>query len=101
MQLLAQFLQLRYELIGNLTSWVNNTYYIPPEAMASVMEQAIQDIGMYQASLGDSYFYVKCNEIKQMLSYASYELRRQRRLTRDITRAMDGAVAGLRQIQIS
>ncbi|OOQ83711.1 hypothetical protein PEBR_33555 [Penicillium brasilianum] len=101
MQILAQFLHLRYELIENLTSWVNNTHYVPPDAMASVMDQAIQDIGVFQSSLGDSYFYVKCNEIKQILSYASDELRRQRRFTRDVARAMDDAVGRLRQIQIS
>ncbi|KAJ5377236.1 uncharacterized protein N7496_004645 [Penicillium cataractarum] len=101
MHLLAQFIQLRYELIGNLTSWVNNTYYVPPDAMASVMDQAVQDIGVYQSSLGDSYFYIKCNEIKQILCFASFELRRQRIFTRDVARAMDDAVGRLRQIQIS
>lgn len=69
MQILAQFLHLRYELIENLTSWVNNMHYVPPDAIASVMDQAIQDTGVFQASLGDSYFYVKCDEIKQILSY--------------------------------
>jgi hypothetical protein len=101
MQLLEQFLELQYELIGTLTSWVNGTFYIPPEAMVSVLEQAIQDIAMYQSSLGGCYFYLKCNDIMGIMSYASNELRRKRRLTCDISQAMDDAVSALRQLQIS
>lgn len=101
MQLIAQFLELRYQLIGHLTSWVNNTYYVPPEAMTSMIEQAIRDIGMYEVSLGNRSFSRKCHEIQDILSYASHGLRAERRLTRNIARAMDDAVARLRQLQIS
>ncbi|KAF7712925.1 Uncharacterized protein PECH_002351 [Penicillium ucsense] len=100
MQLLDQFLQLRYELIGNLTAWVNGTYFIPPDAMASILDRHIQDIAHYQG-LGDIYFYLKCNQVRQILLFASHELRVKRKLTRDACRAMNEAVVCLRQLQIS
>jgi hypothetical protein len=102
MQLLEQFLELRYELIGTLTSCVNNTFYMPPEAMASVLEHAIHDIARYQSSgLGGCYFHLKCNDIIGMMSFAIHELRSKRRFTCEVSRAMDDAVAALWQLQVS
>ncbi|EPS27065.1 hypothetical protein POX_g08635 [Penicillium oxalicum] len=100
MHLLEQFISLRYELIDSLTAWVNNSYFIPPEAMAIVLDKASQDISLYE-DLGNGRFYYNCDQIKHILSFASHELRKKQRLTRDILRIMDNLVVRLRQLQIN
>lgn len=75
---------------------------MPPEAMASILDHAIDDIAMYQSSgLGGCYFYLKCNDVMGMMSFASHELRGKRTFTCEVAQAMDDAIDALHQLQVS
>jgi hypothetical protein len=102
MQPRERFLELKHELIDTLTSWINGTFYMPPEAMASVLEHAIHDIALYRSSgLGGCYFYLKCNDVIGMMSFAIGELRSKRTFTCQVSQAVEDAVRALEQLQVS
>lgn len=102
MQPRERFLELQTELIDTLTSWLNGTFYMAPEAMTSFLELAIHDIAMYQSSgLGGCYFYLKCNDVIDMMSFAIGELRSKRTFTCQVSQAMEDAVRALEKLQVS
>ena len=82
-----QFESRRYDLMVTLNSWASGTQYVPSDAMAAALDRWADDFDHFKElarQSSDPFFCEKCDHLKWAMRNTSSQLRRERRLTRDL-----------------